>query len=54
MKIMYNGKIVDTNDMKVLGGNFEGMVYEYNGSALKVYHQNPDNRHPDMLNLESA
>ena len=42
MKIMYNGKIVDTNDMKVLGGNFEGMVYEYNGSALKVYHQNPD------------
>lgn len=39
MKIMYKGEIIDTKDLKKIGGNSEGIVYRYNNDALKVYHK---------------
>ena len=41
MEILYKNNILEIEDLKVLGANNEGVVYQYknNGSFLKI--QNP-------------
>ena len=41
MEILYKNNILETEDLKVLGANNEGVVYQYKNNAIKIYHKHP-------------
>lgn len=41
MEILYKNNILEIEDLKVLGANNEGVVYQYKNNAIKIYHKHP-------------
>lgn len=41
MEFIYKNQILNTEDLKYLGGNLEGNIFAYQDEAIKIYHDIP-------------